>query len=84
MIEDLRQKLLRHIRFLDSELSESDRFTALTSAEYLKESVWSGSVAELANNDAVIMKITRDADNGSDTLAVDAKLLYVEIEYTEA
>lgn len=52
-------------------------------AEYLKETVWTGAVSELANNDVVIMKITRDADNGSDTLAVDAKLLYVEIEYTE-
>jgi hypothetical protein len=53
-------------------------------AEYLKESVWTGSVSELANNDLVLMKITRDADNGSDTLTVDAKLLYVEIEITEA
>ena len=53
-------------------------------AEYLKESVWAGAVGELANNDAVLMKITRDADHASDTLAVDAKLLYVEIEYTEA
>jgi len=51
--------------------------------EYLKETVWTGAVSELANNDIVIMKITRNADDGGDTLAVDAKLLYVEIEYTE-
>jgi hypothetical protein len=53
-------------------------------AEYLKESIWTGAVGELANNDAVLCKITRDANHASDTLAVDAKLLYVEIEYTEA
>jgi len=55
--------------------------TVPSTAEYLKEAVWTGTPSELANNDAVIMKITRDADNAGDTLTVDAKLLYVQIEY---
>jgi hypothetical protein len=59
-------------------------FSAVTvpsTAEYLKEAVWTETPSELANNDAVIMKITRDAANAGDTLAVDAKLLYVTFEY---
>lgn len=40
--------------------------------------------AELANNDTIIMKITRHADDATDTLVVDAKILYVELEFNEA
>lgn len=50
MIEDLRQRLLRHIRFLESELSESDRFTSLTMAVYLKDSDRRRSVERWAEN----------------------------------
>lgn len=40
--------------------------------------------SELAADETTVMKITRDADNGSDTLAVDAELIFVQIEYTRS
>ena len=40
--------------------------------------------AELAADEATVMKITRDADHASDTLAVDAELIFVQIEYTRS
>jgi uncharacterized protein YutE (UPF0331/DUF86 family) len=38
LIEDLRQKLLRQVRFLESELADSGHFAALTHSEYLTDS----------------------------------------------
>lgn len=40
--------------------------------------------AELAADEATVMKITRDADNGSDTLDADAELIFAQIEYTRS
>ncbi len=53
-------------------------FTISGTAEYLKEATWTGAVSELAVNDAVVMQILKDKTS---TLAVDAKLLYVEVSY---
>jgi len=50
LIEDLRQKLLRHIRFLEAELADSDRFTALTRPEYLSDSDRRRNVERWAEN----------------------------------
>jgi hypothetical protein len=50
-------------------------------AEDINISSLSVTPAELANNDTVILKISRDISE--DDLGVDAKLLYVEIEYNE-
>jgi hypothetical protein len=54
---------------------------------FLKETslvIAGASLGELANNDAVVMKITRNADDAGDTLDGDASLLYVALEYNEA
>ena len=50
MIEDLRQKLLRHLRFLESELADSGRFAGLTRDEYLKDSDRRRNVERWAEN----------------------------------
>lgn len=50
MIDDLRQKLLRHTRFLEAELADSDRFTALTRPEYLTDSDRRRNVERWAEN----------------------------------
>ncbi len=50
-------------------------------AEDINITTLSVDPSELANNDTVIMKIWRDISG--DTLAVDAKLLYAMIEYTQ-
>jgi hypothetical protein len=48
--------------------------------EKLSEIVWTGAVSELAANDLVLGKLTRIDAPGP----LDAKVLYVEIEYQEA
>ena len=61
--------------------------TAPGTTLFLKETslvIAGASLSELSNNDAVVMKITRHADDGTDTLDDDAKLLYVALEYNEA
>ncbi len=50
MIEDLRQKLLRHLRFFESELGDSDRFARLTKADYLGDNDRRRSIERWAEN----------------------------------
>ena len=50
MIEDLRQKLLRHLWFLESELQDGERFASLTKATYLSDSDRRRSVERWAEN----------------------------------
>lgn len=56
-----------------------DAKTVPGTAEWIAEAVWTGAVAELANNDAVIMRIKRTDAPGP----AIAKLLYAEFEYIE-
>jgi len=67
--------------FTDHNLSAA---TTAGSAEYLTVTTATLTVSELANNDTVIMKIARKGTDGNDNLAATAKLIYVELEYTEA
>ena len=50
MIGDLRQKLLGHLRFFESELGDADRFVRLTKADYLSDNDRRRSVERWAEN----------------------------------
>ena len=50
MIEDLRQKLLRHLRSFESKLRDTDRFVLMTKADYLSDNDRRRSVERWAEN----------------------------------
>ena len=50
MIEDLRQKFLRHVRFFESELGDSGHFARLTKAIYLEDNDRRRNVERWAEN----------------------------------
>ncbi len=50
MIEDLRQKLLRHVRFLESELADASRFGVVTNREYIGSNDLRRNVERWAEN----------------------------------
>jgi len=67
----------------------TDLFTIEDTAGNVAEDIMIGSSAvdisgSITADDIVVLKISRDADHENDTLAVDAKLICVMIEYTEA
>ncbi len=50
MIDDLRRRLLRHVRSLESELSDSDRFASLSGDEYFRDRDQRRNVERWAEN----------------------------------
>lgn len=57
--------------------------TNTTEARRLNEtSITLANLDSVAAGDLVFLKVYRDADNGSDTLSVDAELISVAVEYT--
>jgi hypothetical protein len=56
--------------------------TNATEARRLNETTITPSMDSVAAGDLVFLLVYRDADNGSDNLAVDAELIAVSLDYT--
>lgn len=59
-----------------------DTAAAPGTANYLMATVRAGAGSNFSAGDYVVFKVFRDANNASDTLAADAKLVMVKIEYS--
>jgi hypothetical protein len=71
------------VEHAEAAASTTTTATNATEARRLNEtSIALGNLDSLAAGDLVFLLIHRDADNGSDTLTVDAELIAASLEYT--